>query len=191
MISFDTMRLFFALLSVACVIAVVGILGVALLSRFSAGAAATRDSVFESLRGYELWMAFALALGATLGSLYLSEIVHLIPCRLCWFQRIFMYPLVIVLGVAAKRRDTTVGLTTSILAGLGLLLSVYHYLLQHFPSLDSGACEVSTPCSAAYIWQWNFVSIPFMAASTFALILTLMFVLRTNVGRMSELELAE
>ena len=191
MISFDTMRLFFALLSMACVVAVVGIAAIAVGARYSAGVAQIRDSVFESLRGYELWMAFALALGATLGSLYLSEIVHLIPCRLCWFQRIFMYPLVIVLGVAAKRRDATVGLTTSILAGLGLVIAGYHYLIQQFPSLDSGACDLNAPCSAAYIWQWNFLSIPFMAGSAFALILTLMFVLRTNVGRMSELELAE
>jgi len=191
LISFDTMRLFFALLSMACVIAVVGILGVTLLARFNAGAAGIRDLIFESLRGYELWMAFALALGATLGSLYLSEIIHLIPCRLCWFQRIFMYPLVIVLGVAAKRRDATVRLTASLLAGIGLLVAGYHYLIQHFPSLDSGACDPTAPCSAAYIWQWNFLSIPFMAGSTFALILTLLFVLRTNEGRMSEHEFAE
>jgi disulfide bond formation protein DsbB len=136
-------------------------------------------------------MAAALALGATLGSLYLSEIVHLVPCRLCWFQRIFMYPLVVVLGVGAWRRDATVRLTASILGVIGLAISVYHYLIQHFPTLDSGACDVTAPCSAAYIWQWNFVSIPFMAGSAFALILTLMFVLRTNEGRMSALEPAE
>ena len=191
MISFDTMRLFFALLSMACVVAVIGILGVAVVARFNSGAAGIRDSLFESLRGYELWMAFALALGATLGSLYLSEIVHLIPCRLCWFQRIFMYPLVIVLGVAAKRRDTTVGLPASLLAAIGLLVAGYHYLIQQVPSLDSGACDPTAPCSAAYIWQWNFLSIPFMAGSAFALILTLLFVLRTNAGRMSKLEFAE
>ncbi len=191
MISFDTMRLFFALLSMACLVAVVGIVAVSVGARYSAGIAEIRDTVFESLRGYELWMAFALALGATLGSLYLSEIVHLVPCRLCWFQRIFMYPLVIVLGVAAKRRDATVGLTASLLAGIGLLIAGYHYLIQQVPSLDSGACDPTAPCSAAYIWQWNFLSIPFMAGSAFALILTLMFVLRTNAGRMSELEFAE
>ena len=191
MISFDTMRLFFALLSMACVLTVAGIVVLSVGARYSTGVAEIRDTVFESFRGYELWMAFALALGATLGSLYLSEIVHLVPCRLCWFQRIFMYPLVIVLGVAAKRRDGTVGLTTSLLAGIGLLIAGYHYLIQQVPSLDSGACDPAAPCSAAYIWQWNFLSIPFMAGSAFALILTLMFVLRTNAGRMSELEFAE
>ncbi|NND04173.1 MAG: disulfide bond formation protein B [Acidimicrobiia bacterium] len=136
-------------------------------------------------------MGMGVALVATLGSLYLSEIEHLVPCRLCWFQRIFMYPLVVVLGVAAWRRDTQVRLTAAILAGIGGLIAAYHYLIQHFPSLDSGACDPTAPCSSAYIWQWNFLSIPYMAGSAFALILTLIFALRTNEGRMSEYELAE
>jgi len=185
------MRLFFSLLAMACLIAVVGTAVLWIAARSSTGAAALRESLLDSVAGYELWMAAALALGATLGSLYLSEIVHLVPCRLCWFQRIFMYPLVIVCGVAAWRRDTQVRLTATILAGIGFVIAVYHYLIQHFPSLDTGACDPTAPCSAAYIWQWNFVSIPFMAGSAFAAILTLMFVLRTNEGRMAALEHAD
>lgn len=183
--SFETMRLFFSLLAIVANLAVVGFVGLSLAARTSQGAARLRESILDSLSGYELWMGAAVALFATLGSLYLSEIEHLVPCRLCWFQRIFMYPLVIVLGVAAWRRDTQVRLTAAILATIGILISIYHYLLQHFPSLESGACDPTAPCSAAYIWQWNFVSIPYMAGSAFALILALIFALRTNEGRMS------
>ena len=185
------MRLFFSLLAIAANIAVFGAVVLYIAARSSEGAARQRDAILDSIRGYELWMGFAVALVATLGSLYLSEIEHLVPCRLCWFQRIFMYPLVIVLGVAAWRRDSQIKLTATILAGIGGLIAIYHYLIQHFPTLDSGACDPTAPCSAAYIWQWNFVSIPYMALSSFALILTLMFALRSNEGRMSELELAE
>ncbi len=189
--NFDTMRLFFSLLAVAANIAVLVVVALFIAARFSEAATRQRDTLLDSIRGYELWMAFSIALVATLGSLYLSEIEHLIPCRLCWFQRIFMYPLVVVLGVAAWRRDNQVRLTAAILAGIGGLISIYHYLIQHFPGLESGACDPVAPCSAAYIWQWNFVSIPYMAGSAFALILTLVFALRINEGRMSEHEFAE
>ena len=102
-----------------------------------------------------------------------------------------MYPLVIVLGVAAWRRDATVRLTTALLALIGLAISIYHYLIQHFPNLESGSCDPLAPCGAAYIWQWNFVSIPFMAGCAFAAILTLMFALRSNVARMVLPDFAE
>jgi len=190
-VSFDQMRLFFSLLAVAANVAVVGYIVISVAARSSLGAADLRSRILDSISGRELVMGFVVALAATLGSLYLSEIVHLIPCRLCWFQRIFMYPLVIVLGVAARRQDTEVGQTAGALAGIGLLISIYHYTIQHFPSLDSGACDPTAPCSAAYIWQWNFLSIPYMAGSAFALILTLLFALRTNVGRMTESETVE
>lgn len=185
------MRVFLSMLAIAANLAVVGFIVLHLGAKRSEAMARQRDSVLDSISGYELWLGFAVALISTLGSLYLSEIEHLIPCRLCWFQRIFMYPLVVVLGVAAWRRDTNARLTASVLAALGGLISIYHYLIQNFPSLDSGACDPLAPCSAAYIWQWNFVSIPYMAGSGFALILTLMFALRLNVGRMYVLEHAE
>lgn len=182
--SFDTMRLFFSLLAVAAVVAIFAFLLVALAARFSTGAAEARDAVYDSLSGYELWLGFGVALVMTVGSLYLSEIVDLIPCKLCWFQRIFAYPLVIVLGVAAWRRDTDVRLTAGLLAAIGGGIAVYHYLIQRFPNLEGGACDATVPCSAPYIWQWDFVSIPFMAASGFGLILLLLFVLRRNLARM-------
>lgn len=185
------MRLFFSLLAVAANGAVVGYVVISVAARSSAGAAELRSRINESLSGRELQLGFVVALVATLGSLYLSEIVHLIPCRLCWFQRIFMYPLVIVLGIAARRRDAEILPTAAALAAMGGVVSIYHYIIQHFPTLDSGACDPTAPCSAAYIWQWNFLSIPYMAGSAFALILTLLFALRTNVGRMSESEYVE
>ena len=189
--TFEPMRLFLSLLAIAANIAVVGAIVIVIAARSSEAAARQRDAILDSIRDYELWIAFGVALVATVGSLYLSEVEHLVPCRLCWFQRIFMYPLVVVLGVAAWKRDTQIRLTAAILATIGGLISVYHYLIQRFPSLESGSCDPTAPCSAAYIWQWDFVSIPYMAGSAFALILTLMFVLRTNAGRMSELEFAE
>ncbi len=191
MLSFDTMRLFFSLLAVAATVVVLSSILLWIAARFSEGAAEMRDAILDSVAGYELWMGFGVATVATLGSLYLSEVAHLVPCKLCWFQRIFMYPLVIVLGVAAWRRDASVRLTTVLLSVIGAAIAVYHYAIQRYPSLGGGSCDASAPCSAAYIWQWNFVSIPYMAASAFGLILVLMFALRSNVAKMSALEIAE
>lgn len=185
------MRLFFSLLAVAANAAVIGYIVISIAARTSQSAADLRERLLDSISGRELQLGFVVALVATLGSLYLSEIVHLVPCRLCWFQRIFMYPLVIVLGIAARRRDAEIIPTAAALAAMGGVVSIYHYTIQHFPSLDSGACDVTAPCSAAYIWQWNFLSIPYMAGSSFALILTLLFALRTNVARMSQYETVE
>ena len=168
------MRLFFALLALLCNAAVVVGVGVAIAGRRSAGAAEIYDRIRAAVRGRELAMGFLVALVATLGSLYFSEIAHFEPCRYCWFQRIAMYPLVPVLGVAAWRKDGGARLSAGLLAGSGLVLSTYHYLLQRFPSLDGGSCSVGIPCTAAYVDEFGFISIPYMAFSGFAFILMML-----------------
>ena len=125
------------------------------------------------------WAAL-LAIGATLGSLYLSEIEHLAPCRWCWFQRIAMYPLAVLLAVAWLTRDGRIfryGLPLSL---VGLAMSTWHYLLQRFPSLEgTDTCSVAVPCAVRYANEFNFISIPYMAGSVFALISAILWRLRT------------
>ena len=171
----QTMRLLFALLALAANAAFLVLLVLAIGGRFSASLAATRDTVLESLRGMELWSAFVVATTATLGSLYLSEIADFVPCTLCWYQRIAMYPLVPLLGIAAWRRDHGIDLYAAVLAFGGAVIAAYHYLIQTFPSLDSGSCNPLVPCTAAYIRQFEFITIPYMALSAFSLILALLW----------------
>jgi disulfide bond formation protein DsbB len=115
-------------------------------------------------------LALVVAATAMGGSLYYSESVGLIPCELCWYQRIAMYPLVALFGVALWRRDSTVWRFASPLVGVGFLIASYHYLIQRFPSLEAGACSVTVPCSSAYFFRFGFISIPYMAMSAFAAI---------------------
>jgi disulfide bond formation protein DsbB len=173
--SIQTMRLLFALLALAANAAFLILLVLAIGGRISPAIASARDTVVESLRGLELWSAFALASTAMLGSLYLSEIADFIPCTLCWYQRIAMYPLVPLLGIAAWRRDHGIDLYAAVLAIVGAFVAGYHYLLQTFPSLDSGSCNPLVPCTAAYIRQFDFITIPYMALSAFLLILALLW----------------
>lgn len=121
-----------------------------------------------------LWLAWLVALVATTGSLIYSEVIHFIPCRLCWFQRIAMYPMAVILLVGGIRRDLAVKFYALPLALIGLGISTWHYLVQLYPSLEGGACDPTNPCSARYVEAFGFISIPFMAGAGFTLIAALL-----------------
>lgn len=123
--------------------------------------------------------AALLAIGATLGSLYLSEVAHLEPCRWCWFQRIAMYPLALVLIVGWLRRDRGVHLYGLPMCVAGAAMSTWHYLLQHYPELEGAtSCSITSPCAVRYAWEFGFVSIPYMAGSVFVLVGALLILSR-------------
>jgi disulfide bond formation protein DsbB len=119
-----------------------------------------------------------VALVATAGSLYFSEVAHLTPCSLCWYQRIAMYPLALVLGVGAVRADLAVWRYALPLAAVGLLIAGYHVALEWRPTLDVGVCSTGVPCSVRYFAAFGFVSIATMSAAAFLLILALLLLLR-------------
>jgi len=118
-------------------------------------------------------LAFFVALTCTLGSLYLSEVAKFPPCELCWFQRIVMYPQVIILGIAALRRDVLVKWYSVPLVLIGIGISIYHYLVERFPSTVTFSCTGDVPCSTVWVWKFHFLSIPAMAGIGFALIAVL------------------
>jgi disulfide bond formation protein DsbB len=157
---------------------ILGILVVAgvvlwLAARIAPGAARLWDALVGSIGEQALLLAWLMALTATLGSLYYSEVAGFVPCTFCWYQRIAMYPLAVILGIAAFRRDRGAWRYAVPLAVIGAGFAAYHYLIQQFPGLSSGACSEGVPCSAAYVWQFGFVSIPLMALVSFAMILLL------------------
>ncbi|MFD1360996.1 disulfide oxidoreductase [Lentibacillus salinarum] len=117
---------------------------------------------------------WAQSLIAALGSLFYSEVLGYVPCELCWIQRILMYPLVIIYGTALVKKDVSMALPGLILSGIGIVVSVYHYLVQKWPTLqDAGeACGV-VPCHTAYVNYFGFVTIPFLAGMAFMIIFLL------------------
>lgn len=114
------------------------------------------------------------SLVALLGSLFFSEVMGYTPCQLCWIQRIFMYPLVVIYGVAAIKKDLQIALPGFILSGMGLFVSIYHYILQKLPYLfqTDGLCS-DVPCNLQYINYFGFITIPFLAGTAFIVILVL------------------
>ncbi|MDH3732945.1 MAG: disulfide oxidoreductase [Gemmatimonadota bacterium] len=120
------------------------------------------------------WLASLIAMG---GSLYFSDIVGFAPCLLCWYQRIAMYPLVAVLGVALLRSDPAVWRFALPLSLIGLVISAYHVLIQFRPALEVTSCGAGAPCSGRYVAVFGFVSIPWMAGGAFLFISTLLLAL--------------
>ena len=111
-----------------------------------------------------LLIALAAAWIATLGSLYLSEILHFIPCTLCWYQRILMYPLAIILLVGLLRKDKGVFFYVLPFSLFGMGFSTYHYLLQKTDIFTTSAvCETGIPCTTTWINIFGFITIPFLA----------------------------
>jgi Ni/Fe-hydrogenase subunit HybB-like protein len=106
--------------------------------------------------------AFAIATVTTLGSLYYSEIAGFPPCTLCWYQRIAIYPQVIVLGVAALRRDAQVWITSSALAVVGMVISAWHIAIERNPAL-AGPCDPANPCAVKWVEEFGVLTIPTMA----------------------------
>ena len=133
-----------------------------------------RGAAASLLRDKAIWLAWLVAFVATVGSLVYSEVIHFEPCRLCWFQRVAMYPLAIVLLIGAIRKERQVKYYALPLALIGLAISIYHYLIQTFPTLEGGACDPTNPCSAKYVDIFGFISIPFMAGSGFIVVSVLL-----------------
>ena len=124
-----------------------------------------------------LWLAFVVSLTATAGSLFLSEVARFTPCALCWYQRIAMYPLVIILGIAAWRGDGGVRRYVVPIAAIGAIVAAYHVALQRLPGLPSGTCSLDVPCTAIYVERFGFVTIPVMALVAFLAILAILVAL--------------
>jgi disulfide bond formation protein DsbB len=118
-----------------------------------------------------LFLGWAASLTATLGSLFFSEVMKYEPCELCWYQRILMYPMVILLGAAYVRKDFKAAFYSLILSGIGLAISLYHYSLQKISFLSESAPSCGrVPCTGEYINWMGFITIPFLALSGFIII---------------------
>jgi len=112
---------------------------------------------------------------ATAGSLYFSEVAGLVPCELCWYQRILMYPLVVVLGVSALENRVGVWKTALPLSVLGIVVSGYHTVLQLMPTSQ---CSLGGGCGAIQWEGLGIFTIPRLALLAFVLITAGLVVLR-------------
>jgi disulfide bond formation protein DsbB len=117
-----------------------------------------------------------LAVGAVsmLGSLYFSEVADYVPCRLCWFQRIAMYPIALVALIALVRRDRGARWYLVPMAVIGAAISTYHYLIERGVLDDSESCALFGPsCADVWFEEFGFVTLAFMALAGFVAVIVL------------------
>lgn len=130
-----------------------------------------------TVRNHLLYPAWFQAVIATGGSLFFSEIMKLPPCVLCWYQRIAMYPLVVILTVGILSRDHRVRWYVLPLSLIGLLIALYHNLLYY--NIISEAivpCTAGISCTTRQIEWFGFITIPLLSLTAFTVItLSLLF----------------
>jgi disulfide bond formation protein DsbB len=177
----DAVSIALAALAVVAQAGLVALTLLALAALTSDCARAWLRELGATIAGAELWIAWAVAAIATSGSLFFSEYSDFIPCRLCWFQRIGMYPLAAILLIAAVRKDIRAGALYALpFPILGGLVSIYHIYIEHHPEAESASCKVSAPCSVRWIEEIGYVTIPVLALTAFAAILALLLMARVR-----------
>ncbi len=134
------------------------------------------DRMIDAVGPYARPFAFLVAATCMSGSLYYSLGAHFTPCEMCWYQRIAMYPLVIVLGVAVWKREASARIIGFFLVGIGIILSGYHWALERGWVESATACSLSVPCSVPWFTVGGFMTLAWMALSGFLLIGTLLLV---------------
>ena len=118
-----------------------------------------------------LYLAWIQSIVATLGSLYYSEIQHFIPCTLCWYQRILMYPLLILFAIAILRKDVKVYFYALPMSIIGTGIAFYHILLQKGLLPEAFApCTIGASCAVKYTGYFGFITIPVMSFTAFLVI---------------------
>lgn len=129
---------------------------------------------FNELLPYAAWV---LALLSAAGSLFFSEVMDLPPCVLCWYQRIAMYPLVLIIGIGIISDDVRWKVYALPLALIGLALAVYHNLVYYGVIPESlTPCVEGVSCSERQIEWFGFITIPLMGLVSFLIISVLIFI---------------
>ena len=131
----------------------------------------------QGLKSIRNAIAFITSLLAMLSSLFYSNIAGFPPCELCWYQRIFMYPLVIILGIAHFRRDKNILHYAMPLAVIGFIISLYHNVIYYKMGGLSAICnfsDIGVSCIQRYVFELGYVTIPLMALTAFAMVIMLL-----------------
>ena len=128
-----------------------------------------------------IFLAWLIATVSTLGSLFFSEVMELIPCILCWYQRIFMFPLAIILLVGLFPLDNKVVKYALPIAIIGLLFTIYHCLL-FFGLIPENLqpCSQGVSCADDSMELFGFLPIPLLSLASFLMIIIFLLKTRTQ-----------
>lgn len=130
-----------------------------------------------------IFVCWLIALVATAGSLFLSQVMGYAPCVLCWYQRIAMYPLLIIFTVGLMAKTNEVHLYSLPLSIIGFLVALYHNLIQWeiIPEAAS-PCVQGVSCSTVFLGWLGFITIPLLSLTAFTLITSILLLSRKQNG---------
>lgn len=172
-----TAEIFFTMLALAANVGTVAVVVLVAGSRSGPAGTERRERfarLEQAIAPSALVVAWLVAVVTMVGSLYFSEVAHFAPCKLCWYQRIVAYPLAVVLGIAALRRDRSIRYYVWPVLGIGAVISTYHWLVERYPNLETSICSKDTPCNLVWFRELGFVTLAYMAFSCFAFIAALL-----------------
>jgi disulfide bond formation protein DsbB len=137
------------------------------------GVRAPLDGIRRALWGYELWGAFVVAAVATGGSLFFSEVAGYPPCEFCWFQRICMYPLSILILLLAWRGEHRLARYLVVLPIAGTCISIVHILIENNVIAEPASCQITSlvGCGTKWINEFGYMTIPTLALTGFLLLI--------------------
>ena len=126
-------------------------------------------------------LRFSLLITASVvaGSMFFSNVLGWEPCELCWYQRILLFPQVVLFGIATWRNDRSIFLYTVPLSVIGGLIALYHALLPYFPS--ASFCDATVSCTKLFTMDYGYITIPVMSLTAFVLLLGLAWVGKKQV----------
>ncbi len=138
--------------------------------------------MLKRLSQYALLFAWLISLVAFLATQYSSEILNMPVCPLCWYQRVCLYPLLIILAIAAYRNDRQIAIYAGPLALLGALFAFYQYLEQMIPGFAPiNLCRASgVDCSQIHLKVFGFITYPLLSIIASLVIFTLLLIAKTN-----------
>jgi disulfide bond formation protein DsbB len=139
-----------------------------------------RRRIVEFTGRYALLIVFLLSAGCLVGSLFIQYVVLLNPCVLCWWQRIFMYPIALITGVALIKnvKFSDIADYVLVLAIPGAAVSLYQHLLQMLPAGSLIPCDASGDCAVRSVFEFGYITLPWLALSAFALFILIAFIAR-------------
>lgn len=140
------------LLTICCWIFIL----IVIVTRFSASLRTKFDELFLPKARVLLWLIPTTAMAF---SLYFSEALDFIPCKLCWVQRAFMYPLAFFMLLNLIKANKVMQYIATIMATFGALVAIYHATIEKFPNWESTECDPSVPCTQVWFETIKFIKI--------------------------------
>lgn len=124
---------------------------------------------------HSIALILLLSFGGVVTSLFYSEVIGYAPCVLCWYQRIFMYPQMIIAGIALAKKDSNALRYLEALSWIGFIFALYHVYID-FGGSQFIACDSAVSCTQRYVAEFGYLTIPSMALTLFVAILITVFV---------------